>query len=279
MPRICRCATSTSAVRAALDQVGLLERAQSLPLELSVGEQQRVGIARAVVVKPTLLIADEPTGNLDPALSLEIMGVFKRFNDVGVTVVIATHDVDIVKSLGHARAGGGRWARAGRGCGCGRTANHRGAAMIGWLTRHLQSLLFAAGRLVRAPLSTAFTVLVIAIALTLPTAFGLAILSVRDATGNFADAVDVSVYFKQGVSLEQAQRLASNARQRNGVARVNVISADDALKSFRVQSGFGAALDVLGDNPLPHALDVRPRPGCHQSGADGITAQVFRGLA
>jgi cell division transport system permease protein len=132
--------------------------------------------------------------------------------------------------------------------------------MIGWLTRHLQSLLFAAGRLARAPLSTAFTVLVIAIALTLPTAFGLAILSVRDATGNFAEAVGMSVYFKQGVSLEQAQRLASNARQRGGVARVNVISAEDALKSFRVQSGFGAALDVLGDNPLPHALDVRPRP-------------------
>jgi cell division transport system ATP-binding protein len=83
-------------VRAALDQVGLLDRAAALPLELSVGEQQRVGIARAVVSKPRLLIADEPTGNLDPALSLEIMGLFRRFNDVGVTVVIATHDVDIV---------------------------------------------------------------------------------------------------------------------------------------------------------------------------------------
>jgi cell division transport system ATP-binding protein len=67
-----------------------------LPLELSVGEQQRVGIARAVVGKPRLIVADEPTGNLDPALSLEVMGVFRRFNDVGVTVVIATHDLDIV---------------------------------------------------------------------------------------------------------------------------------------------------------------------------------------
>jgi cell division transport system ATP-binding protein len=85
-------------VRAALDQVGLLERANSLPLELSVGEQQRVGIARAVVGKPKLIIADEPTGNLDPGLSLEVMGVFRRFNDVGVTVVIATHDLDIVQA-------------------------------------------------------------------------------------------------------------------------------------------------------------------------------------
>jgi cell division transport system ATP-binding protein len=85
-------------VRAALDQVGLLDRANSLPLELSVGEQQRVGIARAVVGKPRLIIADEPTGNLDPSLSLEVMGVFRRFNDVGVTVVIATHDLDIVQA-------------------------------------------------------------------------------------------------------------------------------------------------------------------------------------
>jgi cell division transport system ATP-binding protein len=86
--------------RAALDQVGLLDRATSLPLELSVGEQQRVGIARAVVGKPKLLIADEPTGNLDPALSLEVMGVFRRFSEVGVTVVVATHDLDIVRAWG-----------------------------------------------------------------------------------------------------------------------------------------------------------------------------------
>ncbi len=83
-------------VRAALDQVGLLGREKSRPLELSTGEQQRVGIARAVVGRPQLLIADEPTGNLDPALALEIMQLFKRFNDVGVTVVIATHDVHLI---------------------------------------------------------------------------------------------------------------------------------------------------------------------------------------
>ena len=87
-------------VRAALDQVGLLDRAQALPLELSVGEQQRIGIARAVVGRPKLIIADEPTGNLDPALSLEVMALFKRLNDVGVTVMVATHDLDIVKAWG-----------------------------------------------------------------------------------------------------------------------------------------------------------------------------------
>ncbi|HWG71101.1 MAG TPA: cell division ATP-binding protein FtsE [Steroidobacteraceae bacterium] len=90
-------------VRAALDQVGLLGKEKSRPLELSTGEQQRVGIARAVVGKPTLLIADEPTGNLDPQLALEIMRLFKRFNDVGVTVVVATHDVHLIDQFGARR--------------------------------------------------------------------------------------------------------------------------------------------------------------------------------
>jgi cell division transport system ATP-binding protein len=87
-------------VRAALDQVGLLGKERMLPMELSVGEQQRVGIARAVVSKPPLLIADEPTGNLDPDLSLEIMRLFRRFQDVGVTVIVATHDLHIVHEFG-----------------------------------------------------------------------------------------------------------------------------------------------------------------------------------
>jgi len=86
-------------VRAALDQVGLLGRETSAPLELSTGEQQRVGIARAVVSKPPVLIADEPTGNLDPDLALEVMRLFKRFNDVGVTVVVATHDIHVVSEF------------------------------------------------------------------------------------------------------------------------------------------------------------------------------------
>lgn len=87
-------------VRAALDQVGLLGRERSSPLELSVGEQQRVGIARAVISKPRLLIADEPTGNLDPGLAVEVMRVFKRFQEVGVTVVIASHDPHLVEQFG-----------------------------------------------------------------------------------------------------------------------------------------------------------------------------------
>jgi len=90
-------------VRAALDQVGLLKKEKSPPRNLSLGEQQRVGIARAVVSRPGLLIADEPTGNLDPELSLDIMNLFRRFNDIGVTMVIATHDVNLLDQLGGKR--------------------------------------------------------------------------------------------------------------------------------------------------------------------------------
>jgi cell division transport system ATP-binding protein len=86
-------------VRAALDKVGLLKKEKAAPITLSGGEQQRVGIARAVVSKPPLVLADEPTGNLDPALSKEIMTLFESFNQVGVTLLIATHDIQLISKM------------------------------------------------------------------------------------------------------------------------------------------------------------------------------------
>ncbi len=86
-------------VRAALDKVGLLGKEKVYPITLSGGEQQRVGIARAVVNKPPLLLADEPTGNLDPELSREIMTIFEEFSQVGVTVLVATHDIALIETL------------------------------------------------------------------------------------------------------------------------------------------------------------------------------------
>lgn len=85
--------------RAALDKVGLLKKEKSMPIALSGGEQQRVGIARAVVHKPMLLLADEPTGNLDPVLSREIMQIFVDFHQVGVSVLVASHDLDLIDEL------------------------------------------------------------------------------------------------------------------------------------------------------------------------------------
>ncbi|MEF1230560.1 cell division ATP-binding protein FtsE, partial [Vibrio fortis] len=85
-------------VGAALDKTGLLDKARCLPSQLSGGEQQRVGIARAVVNRPTLLLADEPTGNLDPELSNRVLRLFEEFNRAGVTILLATHDVGLVNT-------------------------------------------------------------------------------------------------------------------------------------------------------------------------------------
>jgi len=87
-------------VRAALDKVGLLSKEKLNPVQLSGGEQQRIGIARAVVHTPRILLADEPTGNLDPELSAEIMTLFEDFRNVGVSVLVATHDIALISSMG-----------------------------------------------------------------------------------------------------------------------------------------------------------------------------------
>ena len=91
----------TRRVRAALDQVGLLGKERVIPIALSGGEQQRVGIARAVVNRPSVLLADEPTGNLDPVLSREIMSLFERFQQFGVTVLVVTHDLELLSHFRH----------------------------------------------------------------------------------------------------------------------------------------------------------------------------------
>lgn len=90
-------------VSAALDKVGLLDKAQCLPIQLSGGEQQRVGIARAVVNKPLVVLADEPTGNLDADLSQQMMGLFAEFNRVGVSVLMATHDTSLLSRHSYRR--------------------------------------------------------------------------------------------------------------------------------------------------------------------------------
>lgn len=87
-------------VRGALSRVGLLERELLLPIHLSTGERQRVGIARALVIRPKILLADEPTGNLDPELSRDIMTLFQQFNAIGATVIVASHDLELIGSLG-----------------------------------------------------------------------------------------------------------------------------------------------------------------------------------
>ena len=219
-------------VRAALDQVGLLGRERVLPAELSIGEQQRVGLARAVIARPPVLIADEPTGNLDHGLALEVMKLFKRFQEVGVTIVIATHDLQLVHESGQREihidngqivSGGLAAAAAARrrraldagGSAAGsppRLAEPAGAPMSSpstWAARHLQAFLGALGRLSRQPLSTLLTLVVIALALALPAGLWLFVANARAAAGGVAEAVDVTVYLKADVPLAKAQQLAT----------------------------------------------------------------------
>jgi cell division transport system permease protein len=127
------------------------------------------------------------------------------------------------------------------------------------MTRQLQAFLGSLGRLARSPLATVMTLVVIALALSLPLALRLFVSNAQAATGNFANAVDVSVYLKTDVPLAKAQQLAQAAGQRPDVAAVTLIPADKGLEDFRQFSGFGAALEALKENPLPHVLHVRPR--------------------
>jgi cell division transport system permease protein len=124
---------------------------------------------------------------------------------------------------------------------------------------HLQALLGSLGRLARSPLSTLLTLLVIALALALPASLRLFVTNAQAATGNFGNAIDLSVYFRTEVPLAKAQQLAAAARARADVAEVTLIPADQALEDFRSYSGFGDALAALKENPLPHVLHVRPR--------------------
>jgi cell division transport system permease protein len=125
--------------------------------------------------------------------------------------------------------------------------------------RHLQALFGSLGRLARAPFATFLTLLVIALALSLPAALKLFVTNAQAATGNFASAVDLSVYLKPDVPLAKAQQLTQAAQQRPDVAAVTLIPADKGLEDFRTYSGFGDALAALKENPLPHVLHVRPR--------------------
>lgn len=135
----------------------------------------------------------------------------------------------------------------------------------GW---HVQAMLGSLGRLARSPVATLLTLLVIALALALPAALRLLVINAQAATGNFASAVDVSVYLKTDVPLAKAQQLAQAASARHDVASVTLIPADQGLEEFRRYSGFGDALSALKDNPLPHVLHVRPR--AEDSSADAL---------
>lgn len=128
-----------------------------------------------------------------------------------------------------------------------------------YVARHLQALLGALGHLLRQPLGTLLSIAVISLALTLPACLYLLVKNARAATGSITEAIELTVYLKTDVSLERARQLADSARARREAGRVTLISADEGLAEFRKYSGFGAALEALQGNPLPHVISLRPR--------------------
>ncbi|MFT3906439.1 MAG: permease-like cell division protein FtsX [Steroidobacteraceae bacterium] len=136
-----------------------------------------------------------------------------------------------------------------------------GSRFSAWMTRHGHALVSSAGHAARRPMGTLLTVLVMGIALALPLGLDVLVRNVRTATGDFANAVGLSVYLKSEVSEARGRVLARSAAARSEVQDAKLITADEALKEFRDNSGFGAALDALTDNPLPHVIAVQPRSG------------------
>ena len=132
--------------------------------------------------------------------------------------------------------------------------------LANWVARHGHAFFSSAGHLARHGVPTLLTVGVMGLALSLPLALQVLVSNVRDATGDFSGAVGMSIYFKTDVSPQKVQQLAKTAADRAGVASVTLVTAAQALEEFRTQSGFGAALDALTDNPLPNVLTLRPTP-------------------
>jgi cell division transport system permease protein len=146
------------------------------------------------------------------------------------------------------------------------------SAISSWLVRHLQAFFASLGQLARTPMATFLTVAVMALALALPLSLLTLVNNTRTATGNFSGAIALSVYLKTDVSADKAQQLAQSARSRQGIASVQLVTANEALQDFRSRTGFGAALDALDGNPLPHLLVVRP----NETNADPASVEQLR---
>ncbi len=239
-------------------------------------KQQRVGIARAVVNRPPLLLADEPTGNLDPDLSKDIMKVFEAFNQVGVSVLIASHDLSLIspdalpdpdfKKWPHDQ----RWLNVlwsrrmsilfqGRATGATAVKQSLWYKFVMFWIHHLRQALTSLGEIWLTPASSLLTVAVLGVSLTLPVTLHLMVKNLQQVSTSVDQAAQISLFLKADTNETQIAELIALLQANPEVADVQFIDKSQALAEFTAESGFGDALSYIEDNPLPHVMLVSPR--------------------
>ena len=247
-----------------LKWVGLQHRLNALPEELSGGEQQRVAIARALVNEPHLVLADEPTGNLDPDLSLEIMNLFRDMNARGTTVLVATHDRELIKWVNRRviplEHGQHRW-RAGA----------HAVNVVGYAFEEALTSLRRSGRSALVSIGT------IAIAFATLGGFLLISVNVQGVLDQWLQAAEMSVYLHDTISEKDRLALEAFLKAQPAVAAVEYVSRERALERFRAD--FPELHEVtsgVGENPFPSALEVRLRT---ENGGDAAADDLSREVA
>jgi cell division transport system ATP-binding protein len=239
--------------QAALAKVGLPNREKAFPIALSGGEQQRLAIARAVVNRPAIILADEPTANLDAASAGEILEIFRAFQQVGVTV----SSPPTTRCICPASAATNSAPRPGRDERPRRAQSTDGVPVSAWLAQHLAALRDALRRLTAAPLNSLLSLLVIGVALTLPTAGWLALDNLRKLTGDTPGRT--TDQHLPGPRCRQARGREIESRLKEVRAGSwRFVPREEALKRLQASEGMTEIIASLPRNPLPDAFVITP---------------------